>query len=178
MLIDLLQSDDTFNITAATQAAVLNAPESTAPAQVTGSTTAILSPTSTPSSSSKAGPIAGGVVGGVVGLALIAALIFWWTRRRRSRTAPSAEVNYAGVAPTSPPPMSYNTSVSPSSYPVALMASPRLYDPSDPSTYPTPAVAPSTNYTGSSQVLLPNTTGSTYPESAVPGGRYTGAPEL
>ncbi|KAG6918109.1 hypothetical protein DXG01_016296 [Tephrocybe rancida] len=171
-----MQPDDTFNITAATQTSVLDAPESTAPAgQATGTTSSILAPTSAPSksSSSKAGPIAGGVVGGLVAIALIAALVFWWTRRRRSRTAPSAEVNYTGIAPTSPPPMSYN--ISPFHPP---QPSPRLYNPSDPSTYPAPAGAPSTDYTGSGPVLLANTTGSSYPGSTVPGGRYTGAPEV
>ncbi|EHK50250.1 hypothetical protein TRIATDRAFT_314453 [Trichoderma atroviride IMI 206040] len=48
--------------------------------------------TSTPSAptssgSSKAGPIAGGVVGGLAGLALIAALIFFFLRKRKARPA-------------------------------------------------------------------------------------------
>ncbi|KAG6860403.1 hypothetical protein C0995_011522 [Termitomyces sp. Mi166 len=152
-----------------------DAPESTAPPQSTG-TSFNPNPSSPPSesSSSTAGPIAGGVVGGVVGLALIAALVFWWTRRRRSRTAPSAEANYASVAPTSPPPMSFATA--PSSF-SANMPSQRLYDPSDPSTYPAPIQTP-TDFTGSSQVLLTHVTGSTYSGSAAPTGRYTGAPEV
>lgn len=177
--------DDTFNITAAMDASVLAAPESTAVPQSTGgSTTSTRSPSAGPTSSassgsSKAGPIAGGVVGGVVGLALIAALVFWWTRRRRSRTAPSSEVNaFAPTpAPVDPTPMSYHDAASPSS----AMPSPKLYNPSDPSTYPS-TTTPGT-FNTSSQVLYPNFTGSTYPapvpaSAPAQGGRYTGAPEV
>ncbi|KAG6851264.1 hypothetical protein H0H93_011700 [Arthromyces matolae] len=167
--------DDTFNVTAATQVVVLDAPESTAPPQTTGTSTSIIAPSVTPStksskSSSKAGPIAGGVVGGVVALALIAALVFWWTRRHRSRTAPSAEANYNAVQPTSPPPM---TSTPQPAFPAA-MPTPRLYDPSDPSTYP----AATTDYTGSTQAVPAHVTGSTYTGSNAASGRYTGAPEI
>jgi hypothetical protein len=42
-------------------------------------------------SQSPAGAIAGGVIGGVILLALVACVILWFRRRRRSRTAPSAE---------------------------------------------------------------------------------------
>ncbi|KAG6867242.1 hypothetical protein C0993_005300 [Termitomyces sp. T159_Od127] len=161
--------DDKFNATAAMQPAVLDAPESTAPPQSTGT-----SPSTASESSSKAGPIAGGVVGGVVGITLIAALVFWWTRRRRARTAPSAEVDLASAVRTSPPPMSFTTA--PSSF-SAPMPSQRLYDPSDPSTYPAP-ITPATDYTGSSQMLLTHVTGSTYPGSTAPVGRYTGVPEV
>ncbi|KAG6814538.1 hypothetical protein H0H92_000065 [Tricholoma furcatifolium] len=186
--IELEQPANTFNETEADQPSVLDAPESTAPPQATAtaSPTSLVSPTasSQSKSSSKAGPIAGGVVGGVVALALIAALIFWWTRRGRSKVAPSAEASYAAAAPVSPPPMSYNTSTAPSSFP-QIMPSPRLYDPSDPSTYPTAAIP--TDYTGSSSTgLHTHITGSSYPllqpnvtgTGTTPGGQYTGAPEL
>ncbi|KNZ78438.1 hypothetical protein J132_00801 [Termitomyces sp. J132] len=164
----------TFNPALAQE--VTDAPESTGPSQSTGtSSNPTLTPASSESSSSKAGPIAGGVVGGVVGLALIAALVFWWIRRRRLGIAPSAEVNYTSVAPTSPPPMSFTAAPLGSS---ANITSQRFYDPSDPSTYPAPINAPATDYTGSNQVLLTHVTGSTYPGSTVPAGRYTGAPEL
>ncbi|KAF8077810.1 hypothetical protein FPV67DRAFT_1557261 [Lyophyllum atratum] len=164
---------DTFNITAAMDAlGEKAAPESTAIPKSTGATLQ----SSSGSSKSKAGPIAGGVVGGIVALALIAAFVFWWTRRRRARTAPSSEVNTfapatASVAPT---PMSYNTAAPPFNG----MPSPRLYDPSDPSTYP--STGPSTGaFTNSSQALYPNTTGNSYPgPGPAQGGRYTGAPEL
>ncbi|KAG5724007.1 hypothetical protein E4T56_gene11235 [Termitomyces sp. T112] len=167
-------TNSTFNPALAQE--VTDAPESTGPSQSTGtSSNPTLTPASSESSSSKAGPIAGGVVGGVVGLALIAALVFWWIRRRRLGIAPSAEVNYTSVAPTSPPPMSFTAAPLGSS---ANITSQRFYDPSDPSTYPAPINAPATDYTGSNQVLLTHVTGSTYPGSTVPAGRYTGAPEL
>ncbi|KAF5380825.1 hypothetical protein D9615_004081 [Tricholomella constricta] len=170
-------ADDTFNVTTAMEA--LDAPESTALPQSTGgpgSSTRRPVPTASASSSgsSKAGAIAGGVVGGVVGLALILALLFWWTRRRRSRTAPSSEVNafVPAHSPITSTPMSYNAAA-----PVfPTMPSPKLYDPSDPSTYPSTA-ATSGVFTSSSQALYPNTTGSTYLGPAQ-SGRYTGAPEL
>jgi hypothetical protein len=58
-----------------------------------------------------------------------------------------------------------------------IVPSQRLYDPSDPSTYPSTA-ATSGLFTSSTQALHPNATGSTYPGPAQPGGRYTGVPEL
>ncbi|GLB34837.1 putative expressed protein [Lyophyllum shimeji] len=165
-------ADDTFNITAAQDVSVLAAPESTAPHNPLA---APLRPLGR-----QAGPIAGGVVGGVVFLALIGALVFaFYTRRRRlRRTAPSSEVNafIPAPAPIEPAPMSYTNTGSP--YP--SVPSPKLYDPSDPSTYPSAATPPGP-YNSSSQVLYPNSTGSTYPTNVYPApatapaqsGRYT-----
>jgi len=92
-------------------------------------------------SSSNTGAIAGGVVGGVVGAAIIAGIVSWYAiRRRRARSAPSAAYmggqNDMGQAEV-PYPLTIDT--------------PRLYDPSDPSTYPTQAPSPTihtTNYSG------------------------------
>jgi hypothetical protein len=77
---------------------------------------------SSKSSSSNAGPIAGGVVGGVVGLALLAALVFWWTRRRRTQPAQSALVDPMTTYPSSPAAISFNQTV-----PLVGAPSPKLY---------------------------------------------------
>ncbi|KAI9455011.1 hypothetical protein BJY52DRAFT_366538 [Lactarius psammicola] len=83
--------------------------------------------TSTSQSSSNAGAIAGGVVGGIIGVALIAGVVAWFViRRRRARSAPStAYMSGQGGEMDQPMP-----------YPLTI-ESPRLYDPSDPTTYPT-----------------------------------------
>lgn len=121
--------------------------------------------------SSNAGAIAGGVIGGLLGLALVAALAFWLSRRNRNKTAPSAMVNTGYAAPgqpMSPPPMSFNTTTTGPS---------RLYDPSDPTTFPTPLAPPSV-MTGSDQPFLqPDYSGNTN-YGAGSGRHYTGAPEI
>jgi len=92
--------------------------------------------------SSNTGAIAGGVVGGVIGAAIIASLVSWFTiRRRRASSAPSAAYidGQSGMGEATAP------------YPLGI-ETPRLYDPSDPSTYPmTHAPSPTihtTNYSG------------------------------
>ncbi|KAN0116651.1 hypothetical protein V8E52_005795 [Russula decolorans] len=76
-------------------------------------------------SNSNAGAIAGGVVGGVVGLALIAGLVAWFRIRRGRRHAPSTDyISSQGSDMGAVP------------YPMDV-GKPKLYDPSDPSTYPT-----------------------------------------
>src|SRR3984885_8189652 len=82
-------------------------PTSTSSSVTASTTSSTSSATSTPatssgSSSSNAGAIAGGAVGGVVGLALIAALIFWWLRRRRAQPAPGALLDPTLIAPVAP----------------------------------------------------------------------------
>ncbi|KIM87188.1 hypothetical protein PILCRDRAFT_815663 [Piloderma croceum F 1598] len=156
--LDVVKSD-AFNATAAK--ADRSAPESTgAGPKPTGSfsTTTTSSPTPTPSISggndsgtngsnttggdsssattskkSPAGAIAGAVIGVLGGLAIIATLVFFFIRRRRAKTAPSATYAYnahSDAALNASPPMSQH-----SHNPL-----PRLYDPSDPSTFPkTPA---------------------------------------
>jgi len=109
------------------------------------------SPAETSSGASKtsnAGAIAGGVVGGVVGLGIIAGLIaFFLMRQRRTKAAPSAEYNngyYGGPASdaplNTPPPMSQHS---------FTHQPPRLYDPSDPSTYPQSPQTPTIQTTNS-----------------------------
>jgi hypothetical protein len=101
-------------------------------------------------SSSNTGAIAGGVVGGIIGVALISGFVAWFTiRRRRARSPPSVEYisgqeSDMGVVP----------------YPPNIGR--KLYDPSDPSTYPTNVPSPTINASessrqfGSSSDLHPN----------------------
>jgi len=135
---------------------------------------------SSSSQSSNTGAIAGGVVGGIVGLALIAALVFWWTRRRRAQPTSSALVDYMPAPMTesaaSPSGVSFNQTT-----PFGGAPSPKLYDPSDPSTFPSSPAA-STTYTAQdyqtpSQTAYQPHPGTLYP-SVNQGPRYTGAPEL
>ncbi|KAF7363632.1 hypothetical protein MSAN_01020300 [Mycena sanguinolenta] len=102
----------------------LNAPESTANSQPTSAT---LPPGSSNTSSpkkSKAGPIAGGVVGGVVFICLVCIAAFWFIRRR-----------HRGVALV-PTPIGYYSDITFSS-----LQTPKLYNPSDPSTFPSPSAS-------------------------------------
>jgi len=100
------------------------------------------------SNNSNTGAIAGGAVGGVVGLGIIAGVLaFFLMRNRRTKSAPSAEYNtgyYGGPASdaplNTPPPMSQH------SYTNQV---PRLYDPSDPSTYPQSTQTPTIQTTNS-----------------------------
>jgi len=142
----------------------------------TSSTSA--TPSSSPissSGSSNTGAIAGGVVGGIAGLAAIAALVFWWTRRNRARPASSLGDHMSGPmseSAVSPTAISFNQTT-----PFGTAQSPKLYDPADPSTFPSsPAV--STTYT-SQDYPNPNQQhpGTLY-HSINQGPHYTGAPEL
>jgi len=144
--------DGAFNTTVAK--AETSSPESTGTPKPTG--TAPASPSNSPAASgskpkkSHAGAIAGGVIGGLVGLAIVAGLIFWLIRRRRTPKAPSSLVN---TLPGASNPMSY-TSVTP--FPTGAVQAPKLYNPSDPSTFPTtPSIYSTpeqhTMYTGNTQ---------------------------
>ncbi|KAI0306316.1 hypothetical protein B0F90DRAFT_732901 [Multifurca ochricompacta] len=160
--LDTSSTGDTWNITTA-QLAGGTAPlisTSTRATQSTlspGATSPVPSTQSNSSSksSSNAGAIAGGVVGGVVGAALIAGIVVWFViRRRRARSAPSTTY-MSGQGGD----MSQVTSP----YPL-FIESPKLYDPSDPSTYPThgapsPTIRTtnqSNQYHGSTSELQPN----------------------
>jgi len=163
-----------FNVTLAQSTG--DNPESTAShAQSTGSAGATATaasasltpaPTSSASSGSKTntGAIAGGVVGGVVGLALIAGAAIFFLRKRRSQI-PLSDQSGAGV-------LSPSSGFSDTVPFNAQMAQPRLYDPSDPSTFPT---SPATATTG-----LSSSQGATnYSSYSVPpGGHYSGVPEI
>ncbi|KAI6128297.1 hypothetical protein EV401DRAFT_1853747 [Pisolithus croceorrhizus] len=161
----------TFNVTLAQ--VVGDSPESTATsAQVTASSiststdlTASLTPTP---KSNNTGAIVGGAVGGVVGLAAIAAVATWFFVRCRRQVTPA---RYAddGKAPAATNDMQIGTS--PFSF---ARSQPPLYDPSDPSTFPTSPTMQAV-YSDGYQNL--------YTHSALngsPGQRpmgYTGAPE-
>ncbi|KAH8989181.1 hypothetical protein EDB86DRAFT_2944333 [Lactarius hatsudake] len=108
--------------------------------------------TSTSHHSSKAGAIAGGVVGGVIGAALVAGIVVWFAiRRRRARSAPS--MSFQGGEEEQPP-----------------LHPPKLYDPSDPTTFPSKEYLPVSN-----QVL-----GSTSHRQPIDSqnGRFGGLPEV
>jgi len=114
------------------------------------------SPTSTSHSSSNSGAVAGGVVGGVVGVTLIAGIVAWFVlRRRRARLAPSSEYMSGQLGEMGQP----------EPYPLTQ----KLYDPSDPTTYPSNMYLPaSEEHPGgsTSSQLRPND------------GTYAGLPEI
>ncbi|KAK7020458.1 hypothetical protein R3P38DRAFT_1214265 [Favolaschia claudopus] len=157
-------SSGSFNTTLAQLQ--LNAPESTANVQPT-STNLPGGSTSTPTSKKKsnAGAIAGGVVGGIVFVCLAGIATFWFLRRRRRSAAPS---NLAAT------PMAYhstgNTSITPFT---SFTASPppKLYDPDDPSTFP----SSSSGLHNPARVNSPAYSGHTLTE---PRTQYSGAPEV
>ncbi|KAF8267471.1 hypothetical protein EI94DRAFT_1730415 [Lactarius quietus] len=91
----------------------------------------------------------GGVVGGIVGTALIAVVVFWFALRRlRARSVPSLDMGEREQQPPRP----------------LAGAAPRLYDPSDPTTYPIREDFPQ----------LPGPASHTQSS----GGGYTGVPEV
>ncbi|KAK7690893.1 hypothetical protein QCA50_005995 [Cerrena zonata] len=194
---------DNFNSTAAKALADQNPPESTAPggASATASGTATGSSPSSSSSAapksgggSNAGAIAGGVVGGVVGLALLAGVAFWFFRKRnaKNRFAPSSQFEqpvtpFTDEKPTgyaSPPPHQQPL-ISPTYAPQPVSTPPpatsRVYDPNDPTTFPSASPDTSLSPTAYTGNLQP--TQYPYPQAPqsnwVPTpGRYSGAPEL
>jgi len=191
-------SGDTFNLVAAE--ADTGAPESSAsastPTGITSSASAgsISSAyhTSTASGSSNTpvsgntaakksnvGAIAGGTVGGVVVLGLIAALVAFLVVRKRNATksvTPSAD-GYGKTPLNSPPPMSQQHStydgnpVYADNLAYAERPIPRVYDPSDPSTYPQPPPTPTIHTTNPGPAFHPYD-----PQGQV--GQYSGAPEV
>jgi len=137
----------------------LNAPESTANAQPTG--TVLPSGASNNSSKkSNAGGIAGGVVGGVVLLSLVCIAVLWFIRRRRRGVAPSNLVQT---------PMGYHSTGEITPFSTA----PKIYNPSDPSTFPTSS---SPAMYSSSRVQSPAYSGNTVTDQ--PRTQYSGAPEV
>ncbi|KIK71578.1 hypothetical protein GYMLUDRAFT_235887 [Collybiopsis luxurians FD-317 M1] len=156
----LNSSSSTFNVTLAQQ--LSDNPESSAPS----------GPTSTSNSAnakgrSEGGAIAGGVVGGIAFLVISAILVFLFLRHRRrkaaaSRDRPSIDDVTAFTAPTShptdppsPPPM-------------------RLYNPSDPSTFP-----PSQDMIQNNNTESPFSPLSRHPLRNIHAPtQYTGVPEL
>lgn len=149
--------DDAFNSTLAQEN--LNAPESTANSQPTGTATPGASSTSPPKKSN-AGAIAGGVVGGFVLLAGVSIAVLCFIRRRRRGVAPSNLVQT---------PMGYHSTgeITPFS------TTPKLYNPADPSTFPS---SPSSLMYNSGRVQSPAYSGNTVTEQ--PRTQYSGAPEV
>jgi len=128
---------------------------SVVPSSTSSSQSIITSNTSSPSSSkssSNTGAIAGGVVGGIIGVALIAGFVTWFTiRRSRARSVHPAELSGDQGSDMAVVP-----------YPSDIGRL-KLYDPSDPSTFPTNAPSPtilasdsSRRRFGSSPDLQPN----------------------
>jgi len=139
----------TFDIAAAQAAG--DSPEVTGTSSIVPTLTkgsqSTLTPSSTASSSSSSssskgssnsGAIAGGVVGGILGAALIAGIVAWFAiRRKRARSTPSEAYmgDQGGMG---------------QAYPLTA-GTPKLYDPSDPSTYPTQAPSPTIHTSNTSQ---------------------------
>lgn len=153
---------------------------STVSASVTSSGAATGSSTAPPanSTSSDVGAIAGGVVGGIVGAAAIIGLATWFfVKRRRSATAPSAAFTDIGGGP------GYTQSVyssNPHPFPVQpqMTQQPRLYDPSDPSTFPGSPPSPTVVTTASSNIYQnPSIPSHVYSQQPRP-GQYSGTPEI
>ncbi|TFK30079.1 hypothetical protein FA15DRAFT_663423 [Coprinopsis marcescibilis] len=190
--------DDTFDVSLA-QAA--RGPEAT------GGTSPNLPGGGSGGSQVNAGAIAGGVIGGVAGLALIGLLIFFILRqKKKNKTPPSAQYaasqpESTSIPPYTPPPMSYGNTGDGSTYPSANPA--KVYDPNDPSTWPSNSFSPSPQNTGNQSsnhgafpvnsnpgyVPQVNTghsgsTGyasnphTTYTQPNQPTGRYTGVAEI
>ncbi|KAG8217875.1 hypothetical protein J3R82DRAFT_6041 [Butyriboletus roseoflavus] len=118
----------------------------------------------TSSSSSPNTTVIAGAVGGVVGLALVVAIVILLRRKKPSQTLPTAP-----PAPDLPPDYTDSIPLFPQT------ERPKLYDPSDPSTFPS-SVPPMTIMTESSNNDYDRTTNHSIPTHL--GGHYTGMPEL
>lgn len=94
-----------------------------------------------------------GVVGGIVGLAGLAGIAFFFLRGRRGREDHNDILG--------PNPLAYNPAMG-----ETMFEQPKLYNPADPSTFPTPVSGGDSSYSGG------QTTNPFQP------GRYNGAPEL
>ncbi|KAF8514459.1 hypothetical protein BU17DRAFT_68391 [Hysterangium stoloniferum] len=156
---------------------ITTSPSATEAPLAPGSTTS----TSTPGKKSNhAGPIAGGVIGGVIGFVLIGVGAFVLVRRRNTAaSASSSDTEKFDLAASPPPFMEYAWLP----FPMQTDSQPqKLYDPSDPSTFPrTPVfpthVPPLAAPDGVATGYHPQNPLSLLPESG-PSGRYTGAPEI
>ncbi|KAG1827450.1 uncharacterized protein BJ212DRAFT_1294722 [Suillus subaureus] len=126
------------------------------------------------STSSNVGAIAGGVVGGIAGAAAIIGLATWYFfKRRRSSTTPSAAFNDIGGGPGQTQGF-YSTNAT--TFPMAEQS--RLYDPSDPTTFPgrlhplTGPIASSSNTN-----LNPSMPSPVFPQQSR-SGQYAGIPQV
>ncbi|OAX34686.1 hypothetical protein K503DRAFT_774305 [Rhizopogon vinicolor AM-OR11-026] len=117
--------------------------------------------------SSSVGAIAGGVVGGVILGIAIASIVAWlFVRRRLSTKAGALSAAFS------------DNSVGPGCTPSIYMTRElRLYDPSDPSTFPTSPPSGATPTTIDNVYQKPSIPSHVYSHSTGT-GRYSGAPEL
>lgn len=133
-----------------------------------------LSTTSASSStSSNIGAIAGGAVGAILGAAAIIGLLIWFlVKRRRSSTTPSPAFSDIGGGPGHTQSFySTNTNI----FPMAQQS--RLYDPSDPTTFPGHPHFPTGPIASSSNIdLNPSMPSPVFPQRP---GQYTaGIPQV
>ncbi|KAG2041609.1 hypothetical protein BDR03DRAFT_1006809 [Suillus americanus] len=136
---------------------------STALTSSSGAATGSSTTPASDSTSSNVGAIAGGVVGGISGAAAIVGLATWYfVKRRRSSTMPSATFNNIVGGPGQTQGY-YSTNTT--TFPMAQQ--PRLYDPSDPTTFPV---------TITSNVNL-NPSMPVFPQQSR-SGQYAGIPEV
>ncbi|CAL1716282.1 unnamed protein product [Somion occarium] len=138
------------------------------------------------------GAIAGGVIAGVVGLALIAGAIWWFLRRRRNsrgRMAPSSGFDFNGnpvgmhydekeqaLLSSTTPHLGTTPLYAPQPVPTPPPMS-KIYDPNDPSTFPSASPEASLSTTAYAQSTAPYgyPHNGGYPQAP---GRYGGIPEL
>ncbi|KAK0230038.1 hypothetical protein IW262DRAFT_1520625 [Armillaria fumosa] len=146
-------------------------------------------PTSSSGSSSNTGAIVGGVVGGVVGFLILATLIFFLLRRRR----PGAVAIIGPIEGDIPPPRSSFAGQSLTRSAYASTVYNKVYDPSDPATFPSPnsvlyrqQQAPA-GYSQSYAPIQPSSLGSNMmpnvfspaqPTNPPPALTYRGVPEI
>ncbi|KAH9993792.1 hypothetical protein BJV77DRAFT_996908 [Russula vinacea] len=141
---------------------------SVSPSLVGGGTTTTSKTSSSPvpsafRGSSNTGAIAGGVVGGIIGVALITGFAAWFTiRRRRARSPRPPSVDYFGGQESEMGVVPYPPNIGR-----------KLYDPSDPSTYPTTVPSPTINATESSRQYF-SSSSDLHPNRKA----YTGLPEI
>ena len=104
-------------------------------------------------STSHVGAIVGGVVGGIFGLATITAIVFFLKKRRRR----TQQVHVIDLGSDMDTRAQWDTMQMQNAHKTQ-----RLYDPSDPSTYPTPI----------------SVTGDSYTPPQTYNGKYTGSAEI
>ncbi|KAI6005670.1 hypothetical protein EDD15DRAFT_661020 [Pisolithus albus] len=172
-----LTGDSPESTAAVSQSTATSLPTSTTSTSAIASVTPAPSLSTTPSpqsasKSSNTGAIVGGAVGGVVGLAAIVGLATWlFLRHRRKASAPDAMDG--GV----PPPGTGSMYMASSSFTTPL-TQPKLYDPSDPSTFPTSPPSPTIHTTPSNGYQNASIHSNLYaPQGGRPGG-YSGVPEI
>ncbi|KAG2349767.1 hypothetical protein BDR05DRAFT_943645 [Suillus weaverae] len=153
-----------------TYSTILSASLTTVYASLTSSSAAAtgLSPTSASSStSSNVGAIAGGVVGAILGAVIIGLVTWLLIKRRRSSTTSSAA--HSGHTQSF---YSTNTNI----FPMAQQS--RLYDPSDPTTFPGYRHSLTGPITSSSNIdLNPSMPSPVFPQQSRP-RQYAGIPQV